>query len=261
MADWLALVIGNTRWHWAWFDNQGLKHVWHTAHLSPQTPSAINIKSLFNDQAPEQLLKVSLETLEIWTVSVEQNQAHHIEQLTQIKWIEHFPLSGVYPTMGLDRMATLWGAGHHYGWPILVIDAGTAVTLTAGNAQTFLGGAILLGVRSHFTALHQYTAALPQVNFPPGLPSLWARDTVSAIQSGVLNMLLAGVHHFIASWLKQYPEATILFTGGDGQYLHQLYQQSYQTQQNQALTSRTWFDANLMFWGIAAYRNDATRAL
>ncbi|MEM7795249.1 MAG: pantothenate kinase [Cyanobacteria bacterium P01_C01_bin.118] len=261
MTDWLALVIGNTRWHWAWFDNQALKHVWHTAHISPQTPSDVNIRSLFDEQAPPQLLTVSLEALEIWTVSVVPTQTRHLELLTQVRWINHFPLNGVYPTMGLDRMASLWGAGYTYGWPVLVIDAGTAITLTAGESETFLGGAILLGLQSHFTALNQYTASLPSVNFPPDLPSLWAHDTVNAIQSGVLNTLLAGVHHFIQSCLKQYPTTTILFTGGDGHYLHQLYQQSYQTQQNQALQSRTWFDENLMFWGIVAYRNDATRAL
>jgi type III pantothenate kinase len=124
-----------------------------------------------------------------------------------------------------------------------------------------MGGAILLGLRSHLTALEQHTAALPTVSPPSNLPPRWAIDTTSAIQSGIIYTLLASIHHFIQNWYQRYPQTTILFTGGDGQYLHKFYQQQYSKQQNQVPIDRTWFDPNLMFLGISAYRNDATRAL
>ncbi|MBX2864323.1 MAG: hypothetical protein KTR27_12295, partial [Leptolyngbyaceae cyanobacterium MAG.088] len=107
----------------------------------------------------------------------------------------------------------------------------------------------------------QYTAALPTTSAPSDLPPQWANNTSSAIQSGVIHTMLASIHHFIQTWQQQYPQTTILFTGGDGQYLHGLYQQQYSQTKNQILNNRTWFDENLMFWGISAYRNDATRAL
>lgn len=261
MLDWLALVIGNTRWHWAWFHGATLKQVWHTPHLSPQQPSEIDLRSIWAEQAPSSPLDLSLESLTIWAVSVVPPQAQHLQHLSAIRWINHVSLKGVYPTMGLDRVVALWGAGQRYGWPVLVIDGGTALTFTAGAEGAFSGGAILLGLRSHFTALSDYTAALPAVSPSSDLPSTWASDTPSAIQSGIVLTLLAGIHHFIQSWLQQYPQTTTLFTGGDGQYLWQLYQQRYQTRQNQVPSNRTWFDPNLMFWGISAYRNEATRAL
>jgi type III pantothenate kinase len=44
--------------------------------------------------------------------------------------LDQVPLQGVYPTLGIDRALALWGAGETWGWPMLVIDAGTALTLT-----------------------------------------------------------------------------------------------------------------------------------
>ncbi|MEM7064028.1 MAG: pantothenate kinase [Cyanobacteria bacterium P01_B01_bin.77] len=260
MLNWLALVIGNTRWHWAWFNNTDLKHVWHTPHLLPNQLSTINLRSIWTEQAPPQLLTTT-EPINIWAVSVVPSQAQYLDSIPTVRWIEHVPLKGVYPTMGLDRVITLWGAGYQYGWPVLVIDGGTALTFTAGADGAFSGGAILLGLRSHFAALHDYTAALPIVSLPEESPPHWAKDTPNAIQSGVIHVLLSGMHSFIQDWQQQHPKTVVLFTGGDGQYLYQLYQQTYQTKRNQVLLLSTWFDPNLMFWGISAYRREATRAL
>ncbi|MDV3350871.1 pantothenate kinase [Leptolyngbyaceae cyanobacterium CCMR0082] len=261
MIDWLALVIGNTRWHWAWFQDDHLQHVWHHEHLvNSQTPTP-DLSSILAAHAPSQIRLLPIESLNIWAVSVVPSQTRGVEHISTIRWLRHFPLEKVYPTMGLDRIVTLWGAGQHYSWPTLVIDGGTALTFTAGDAGTFVGGAILLGVRSHLAALHHYTAALPHLSPPPHLPTRWAQDTPSAIQGGVIHTILASIHEFIHSWISQYPDTSILFTGGDGEYLHRLYLAQYQIQQNQALVNRTWFDPNLMFWGISAYRKEETREL
>ena len=261
MVDWLALIIGNTRWHWAWLQKDVLKQVWHTAHLTNQASSDIDLHSIWAEHAPSQILHLPVESIDIWAISVVPNQAQYLAHLSTIRWINHIPLRDIYPTMGLDRAVTLWGASQRYGWPILVIDAGTALTFTAGDNGAFIGGAILLGLRSHLAALHHYTAALPNISPPPDLPTRWGRDTSSAIQSGVIHTMLVSIHQFIHTWQQQYPTAAILFTGGDGEYLYRLYLQQYQTTQNQAPMNRTWFDPNLMFWGISAYRNEATRAL
>ena len=259
MVDWLALVIGNTRWHWALFQESILKQVWHTSHLTNHSPSDISLRSMWAEQAPSQILHLPVESMKTWAISVVPSQTQCLNHLTTIQWIERFPLRNVYSTMGIDRVATLWGAGQHYDWPVLVIDAGTALTFTAGNAGAFAGGAILLGLRSHLAALHHSTAALPFIEPPATLPCRWADNTANAIQSGVIHTILASIQQFIHSWQQQYPTTTILFTGGDGQYLYRLYQQ--QIQQNQVPLNRTWFDPHLMFWGIAAYRSEETRAL
>lgn len=256
MTDWLALVIGNTHWHWAWFSNDELQQVWHLPHR--QAP--LDLRSLKEYQLPAELLVLLLGAVEVWALSVVPKQSEYIEAYPALRWIQQLPLKGTYATMGLDRVVSLWGAGQRYGWPVLVMDSGTALTFTAGAEECFQGGAILLGVRSHLRALHNYTAALPSIEPPAHLPTRWATNTSDAMQSGVLYPLLAGIHDFIERWQHRYPDTAILFTGGDGQYLHQLYQE-YLQQQNQALNNRTWFEPNLMFWGITAYRSEATRAL
>ncbi|MEM6254483.1 MAG: pantothenate kinase [Cyanobacteria bacterium P01_D01_bin.156] len=258
MAHWLALVIGNTRWHCAWFQDTDLRQVWHFAHVA----TYLELRHLLNAEwnCPAELLDVPLESLAIYAVSVVPSQAEYLAKMPQVQWIKQIPLKDTYPTMGLDRIVSLWGAGQRYGWPVLMIDGGTALTFTAGADACFRGGAIMLGLRSQLKALHDYTAALPQVEPPLHLPKYWAVNTSEAIQAGVLHPLLAGIHNFIHDWQNQYPDTAIIFTGGDGQYLHQLYQQ-YLEQQTQALNARTWVDPNLMFWGVAAYRSDDTRAL
>lgn len=257
MADWLALVIGNTRWHWAWFNQSELQQVWHTPHLA-RPP--VSLRSTLVNQAPPHLLQLPVDVMEVWAVSVVPEQTKCLAHLASVNWIQQFPLIGGYPTMGLDRSVTLWGAGQRYGWPALVIDCGTALTFTGGVKGQFIGGAILLGLRSHFRALHEYTAALPEVMPPSDRPPCWATDTPSALQSGVIYTVLAGIQHFIYTWQRRYPATSILFTGGDGEYLHRLYRQ-HAPKPNQVLKDRTWFDPNLMFWGISAYRSEATRAL
>ncbi len=56
------------------------------------------------------------------------------------------PLQNTYPTLGVDRTLALVGAGDVWGWPVLVIDCGTALTFTAGADQSLIGGAILPGL-------------------------------------------------------------------------------------------------------------------
>jgi type III pantothenate kinase len=66
--------------------------------------------------------------------------------------LDQVPLQGIYPTLGIDRALALWGAGETWGWPMLVIDAGTALTLTGADAnRCLIGGAILPGLACSFS--------------------------------------------------------------------------------------------------------------
>ena len=107
MARWLALIIGNTRWHWAWFSESNLRQVWHTPHLSAPQISSVSRLSILGNQVPPPLRDCPVESMDIWAVSVVPQQAKHLEQLATVKWLHNFPLKGIYPTMGLDRVITL----------------------------------------------------------------------------------------------------------------------------------------------------------
>lgn len=75
---------------------------------------------------------------------------------------------------------------------VLVIDAGTALTVDAGRAEassggpqfTFLGGAIAMGPGSLAAAMAARGARLPEFTVDPDAPAL-GRSTVEALQSGV----------------------------------------------------------------------------
>jgi hypothetical protein len=72
---------------------------------------------------------------------------------------------GIYPTMGVDRAAALYGAKLHYGAPTLVIDGGTAMTYTMlDGTSTIAGGGISPGVKIRLQSLADYTGSLPTID-------------------------------------------------------------------------------------------------
>ena len=88
----------------------------------------------------------------------------------------HYPFTLAYETpetMGVDRLAAAAGAFlHHPGADLLVIDAGSALTLDVVIDGSYLGGSISPGLSMRFRALHEFTGRLPlaerqqEVHFP-----------------------------------------------------------------------------------------------
>ena len=96
------------------------------------------------------------------------------------------PDLGQYPGMGLDRIL----AGLAAGPRCIVIDAGTATTLTAwDDAGRFAGGLILPGVHALVAGLVARAPALPAVTPLPSSSPAAQRDTRGAIAAG------AGIGH------------------------------------------------------------------
>jgi type III pantothenate kinase len=230
MQDWLSLAIGNSRLHWAWFQGDDLRQTWDTPHFDAATIQWL-ILSRFNfGRHPELLPKgINLPTWttppDLWIASVVPQQTQFWQQYMQAKTLtlKDIPLKNTYPSLGLDRALALWGAIQLDGGPVLVIDGGTALTLTAADgSKALLGGAIFPGVRSLFQTLKQSTAALPLLENPAsGLPDRWSCNTLDAIQSGVIYMLTAGLQDYIDDWRTRYPQAPIVLTGGDAVLIQQ----------------------------------------
>lgn len=269
-ADWLALVIGNSRLHWAIFNQHILVGTWHTPHLT--SDQAENLQTEGFRQAAWQAIELDWELLPeqlqgfplpfpipLWVASVVEAQAHLWATYPRLRMVtrEDFQtslngpplLKNGYATLGIDRILCLVGAGMTYGWPMLVIDTGTALTFTTGNNHDFLGGAILPGLSLQVRALSGGTDALPHVSLPPLLPQRWAKNTVEAIQSGLIYTQLAGIKDFLADWWRIYPEGQAILTGGDSTYLLSLLQQNHPD-----WAERLRVDPHLMFRGMAAYR-------
>ncbi|HEY9880344.1 MAG TPA: pantothenate kinase [Leptolyngbyaceae cyanobacterium] len=255
-SSWLALVIGNTRLHWAFFKEQLLQRVWHTPHLTLQEMHFWQ-QGIEPKHWPEDLVKLasaqaqSNTAMPWWVASVVQPQLQLWESYPFVQVVQrhHIPLGNLYPTLGVDRALALLGAGTTYSWPSLVIDGGTALTFTAGVEGQFWGGAILPGLSLQFQALANQTDALPHIEMPSSLPARWATNTEEAIQSGILYTQIAGICDYINHWQKAFPTGQVLLTGGDGERLRHFIGELASD-----LAGQIRLDANLMFWGLRAYR-------
>jgi type III pantothenate kinase len=238
---WLALAIGNSRLHWAYFDGQEIQQTWHSAYFTPTAD--------WREVAhPDWLIPVNIP---LYLASVVPTQTEQWQLFAQgILTLADVPLQGLYPTLGIDRALAALGAGETYGYPLLLIDAGTALTFTGINGdRQLVGGAILPGLRLQWQALYQGTAALPdfQADFKP--VNRWAMNTEEAIASGIFHSTLAGIRDFYLDWQSQFPETALVITGGDGKilYLSLLNDEGRQYD----LKSLNHFP-EAIFWGVCA---------
>jgi type III pantothenate kinase len=258
-SRWLALSIGNSRHHWGAFQGQRLQATWDIANA--QMPAELATQP---GQLAQQLhalpgwpstICLGMHLPPLWLAAVVPSYRQRwlgYPQLHPIS-LENIPLGNLYPRLGVDRALAVWGAGVTYGFPVLVIDGGTALTFSGANAAAqFCGGAILPGLGLQFRVLAQDTAALPQVSPDKlKLPPRWSMDTPNAISSGILYTVLAGMRDFIEDWQQQYPDSAILFTGGDGEYLLEALNKYVTVGANSTGMAKFSFDPNLGFAGMA----------
>ncbi|AVH62609.1 pantothenate kinase [Nostoc sp. 'Peltigera membranacea cyanobiont' N6] len=252
---WLALEIGNSRLHWALFLGETLYSVWDTDYLLEsviqQLAECQTLNDLLENIFPEgESLTTTLPLCPLFVASVVPSQTAIWQTYpnTHVITLDQVSLKGVYPTLGIDRALALWGAGKTWGFPMLVIDAGTALTFTAADAnECLVGGAILPGLGLQLASLGQQTGQLPLVemqNFP-SLPPHFALNTKEAIQSGVVYTILAGIKDFIEAWLQLLPHGKIAIKGGDrtliSNYLQALYPE---------IAAHLIVEPNLIFWGM-----------
>ncbi|BAY65100.1 Baf family transcriptional activator [Calothrix brevissima NIES-22] len=281
---WLALEIGNSRLHWALFIGAKLDCTWDTdylpesviqqlaqSHTLADLPPEISFPPIYrnkiftkqenteNSEEKEEyasplsslssLSPSSPLPLTIASVVPSQTALWQTYPHVRVITLEQIPLKNIYPTLGIDRALALWGAGKTWGFPMLVIDAGTALTFTSADANHCLvGGAILPGLGLQFATLGQKTGQLPQIDTESiaSLPPRFALNTPEAIQSGVIYTLLAGIKDFIEAWWQLYPEGKITIKGGDRTLLFNYLQVLYP-----AIASCLTVEPNLTFWGIA----------
>jgi len=100
--------------------------------------------------------------------------------------------------VGADRIANAIAATSSYpNKNIIVIDFGTATTFCVINAKkTYLGGAILPGVRLSVDALSSNTAKLPAVEIIK-IDQVVGRSTIESIQSGIFYGALGSCRELI----------------------------------------------------------------
>lgn len=119
--------------------------------------------------------------------------------------------------VGSDRIADAVGAVSEYGAPLIIIDMGTATTVSVVNKDSeFIGGMILPGVRTALNSLIRNTALLPQIKLGVPPQSIIGRNTADSIESGMIYGTAAsidGICTRIFSELGYKPK--IIATGGN----------------------------------------------
>ncbi len=117
--------------------------------------------------------------------------------------------------VGADRIADAVAAKTLYGAPVIIIDMGTANTVSVLDAHgRFLGGVIMPGLRLSAAALAEVTSQLPHIGLePPG--RVIGRSTVESLRSGLILGCAATLDNLIRRIEEElgYPCAAVA-TGG-----------------------------------------------
>lgn len=118
--------------------------------------------------------------------------------------------------IGADRIAAYLGAVVQFPYePLLIIDAGTAITLDIADKEgNYCGGNISLGLTTRMKALALSTHLLPEVNDVDLCPD-FGNDTITAIQAGARNGVEGEVSYTIALAKKDFNVRWVVLTGGD----------------------------------------------
>ena len=117
--------------------------------------------------------------------------------------------------LGSDLVVDAVAGIHHYPLPQIIIDMGTATTVSVLDAEGgYRGGMILPGIGVSMNSLTSRTAQLPRISLDPP-KRLIGKNTVECMQSGALYgnaSCIDGMVDRIQEELGQ--EATIVATGG-----------------------------------------------
>lgn len=201
MAFTRALLIGNTRWHWAERDGD----VWQMDHTAPQ---------------PERLAGSPLLWAAVGAVPPQLIGAPH-RRLT----LADVALADAPPWLGIDRalaavaawrLSTTMGCICDRG--VLVADAGTVLSLTLVNGSgQFVGGQLVPGLQLQLTAMGQGTVALPTVHgAEASCFDRFPSETAAAMQQGVAAALVGVVRQAFEE-----TGALLWISGGDAPVLAQ----------------------------------------
>ncbi|MBR9756767.1 MAG: type III pantothenate kinase [Algicola sp.] len=212
----LIIDVGNTAIKWAVFKAQDL--VFKTSEL--QGDFKENAAAIFKE-FPE-IVQVIVSSVG----HLPESDISWLKQRAELLVLNHetkLPFQNKYKTpktLGVDRLALVSAATAQFPQKnVLVIDAGTCITYDFLSSEgVYFGGAISPGVNMRYQALNAFTAKLPLLE--KALPeSCIGNTTNQAIHAGVVCGVLNEIDGFIEKYRRQYPDLTVILTGGDANFL------------------------------------------
>ena len=119
--------------------------------------------------------------------------------------------------LGSDRIADATAGINEYGAPLVIIDMGTATTVSVINPQNqFLGGLILPGVRTSLNSLINNTSQLPRIKLGTPSERIIGTSTVSSIENGIVYGTAAQIDGLIQRISDELDfDPKIIATGGN----------------------------------------------
>lgn len=133
------------------------------------------------------------------------------------------PIENLYENpneVGMDRLVNGFFAKEKYGYPLIVIDFGTATTFDViNNNGAYMGGVIFPGIITSMDALFNKTAKLPKIDILRP-KNVIGRSTVESLQSGAVRGyvgVIEGICKDILGELNTKPK--IIATGGMGRMM------------------------------------------
>jgi type III pantothenate kinase len=125
-------------------------------------------------------------------------------------------------TLGIDRLAAAVGALQHFSGPLLVIDAGSCITVDLIDADNvFAGGSISPGLGMRLEAMHTFTESLPLLKLeapPQGVPNSTREAMLAGAVIGAKHELIGFIRHYEG----QFPEIKVILCGGDAKYFDKM---------------------------------------
>ncbi|MEZ4705405.1 MAG: type III pantothenate kinase [Bdellovibrionota bacterium] len=218
----LAIDIGNTKTALGLFDHQRLVHSWKfrtekkrladeffanvDQYLSKAQTSIADQDALCISSVVPEL------TGEIRNAPV-QTPIHFVTHLSPIDFSITLPNP---QTLGPDLISAAQAGLDLYSPPLILVDAGTATTITVVNQKReFIGGAICPGLGISSQALFNAASALSAVTLSIP-PAVIGNQTETAVQSGLCRGHAAMIEGLVNQCKQELddPSATVLITGG-----------------------------------------------
>ncbi|MBQ4101222.1 MAG: type III pantothenate kinase [Oscillospiraceae bacterium] len=119
-------------------------------------------------------------------------------------------------TLGSDLVCVSVASLAKYKQPSIVIDMGTATTISAiDRNNAYLGGSIIPGIRTSMEALALNTALLQHISFDTAPKSVIGSNTIDAMLSGAIFGNASQLDGMIARYKEELgDDLTVIATGG-----------------------------------------------
>jgi type III pantothenate kinase len=192
----MAVDIGNTQTVLGLFEDEELKGRWRMATEEHRTAEELGAGSA----GLLRLRGLGLERVEALIVSsvVPVLTRQYKKLAGEVLEVPFYPVTAWMETglknhyddpgaVGADRIVNAVAAGRYYGFPVIIVDFGTATTVCAVDEEgAYRGGAILPGIYVSLEALVSKAAKLPSVDLEEEPPRAIGTNTPDSIRSGFI---------------------------------------------------------------------------